>query len=170
MDTPIVALWDIYKQAFPPDERRSFTQLIDSLNPPNNAQLTTMIENDTLIGFIISWQLCDFVFVEHLAISSFFRGQGFGTKMLEAFIGNTVQPIVLEVELPMTATSQRRIEFYTKLGFRLHSVPYQQPPYTSFQQPVELLLMSRGDIDLEKKYDTIVKQIYDHVYNFKPCV
>ena len=76
----------------------------------------------------------------------------------------TGKPAVLEVEKPDDELSQRRIRFYQRLGFVLSPRPYTQPPYSPDRHPLELRLMSYGEIDLDQTFDLVVTRIHNRVY------
>ncbi len=76
------------------------------------------------------------------------------------------RPIILEVELPTTILSERRVGFYQRLGFRLwENVQYQQPAYHNDGNAIPMKLMSYGDIDIERNLVDIRSKIYSIVYN-----
>ncbi|MEY0588225.1 GNAT family N-acetyltransferase [Providencia manganoxydans] len=69
----------LYDSAFPAYEKRSFQgrQLI--LNH-QDYYLYYFTENEVFIGFVECWKINDFYYVEHFAISSNLRGNGYGQK------------------------------------------------------------------------------------------
>ena len=84
------------------------------------------------------------------------RGGGLGRRILDAFIRQAGQPIVLEVEPPTTDIAARRIGFYRRCGFRLwEHRTYMQPPYAADLRRSPLLLMVHGDLDEEKDFERI---------------
>jgi ribosomal protein S18 acetylase RimI-like enzyme len=123
------------------------------------------IEDGQLVGFLTYWDIDKFIFVEHFAIAPEFRNEGYGRKAMKLF-QNTSKPIVLEVELPATILSERRIGFYQRLGYKLwENVPYQQPAYLSDGLAIPMKLMTYGDVDVERDLIEIRSKIYSIVYN-----
>nr|MBP7373044.1 GNAT family N-acetyltransferase [Opitutaceae bacterium] len=70
-----------------------------------------------------------FTFMEHLALDPVWQSRGLGRQAVGWAMGHLARPLVLEVELPVDATSRRRIAFYERLGFRTFPETYVQPPY-----------------------------------------
>jgi ribosomal protein S18 acetylase RimI-like enzyme len=134
------ALWAIYESSFPPDERRDLASQA-ALFKDKRYSLTAAFEGGSLVGFISSWELGGFSFIEHFAVREGLRGHGTGTGMLKAFMAGRGR-IVLEVEPPSDGLKKRRISFYERLGFRLDPRPYTQPPYGEGKKPVVLRLMA----------------------------
>lgn len=116
-------------------------------------------------GFLGFWQLPRFAFLEHFAVVPAVRGKGMGSRALKAWMKEVNQPIVLEVEPPVTEMAQRRIEFYQRAGFHLNSFPYQQPPYDVHKPWVPLQVMSYpAQLDLQE-FEEVVQVLYQKVYN-----
>lgn len=156
----------LYLESFPLSERRD-TELMFDLYKRNTTFTILILEKENqYVGFFTYWDFNDFIFAEHFAISPDFRNGGFGGKVMKLFIKSITQPIVLEVELPTTILSERRIGFYQRLGFRLwEDIPYQQPPYQVDGKPVPMKLMTYGDIDLNKNLQEVRDSIYSAVYS-----
>lgn len=158
----------LYIDSFPESERRE-TGLLFGLHTSNNNTFTIqmIVDNDEYVGFLTYWKFTSFVYAEHFAISPLFRNGGFGGQVMDLFIQSVSQPIVLEVELPSTILSERRIGFYQRLGFKLwEDIPYQQPPYRKDENPVPMKLMTYGNIDLNKHLQEVREDIYRDVYNY----
>lgn len=158
---------NLYIESFPLSERRPVEKMMDLYKNNKRFVITLTVENDQLVGFLTYWDIDDFIFAEHFAISPEFRNGGYGGKVMELFLANTSKPIILEVELPNTILSERRIGFYQRMRFKLwENIQYQQPPYHGDENTVPMKLMSYGDIDLEKNIKEIRNKIYSEVYNY----
>ncbi len=108
---------------------------------------TVFSDSGSVVGFLSSWELEGFTFIEHFAVRADRRGRGIGKEMLAHFLEGR-ENIVLEVEPPGGDIQNRRIAFYKRLGFVLNPYDYIQPPYGESKKPVHLLLMSRpGALD-----------------------
>ena len=124
------------------------------------------IKDDLYVGFLTYWDLGAFIFAEHFAISPEFRNGGYGGKVMNLFVKEMSKPIILEVELPTTILSERRIGFYQRLNFRLwDDIAYQQPSYHEGENPIPMKLMTYGDFDLNKNLQEVRDKIYSIVYN-----
>ena len=140
----------IYNASFPAEERRPYRNaaaLDDFIKRQNGrfAITAAIDDNDALLGFITLWQLKDGVtYVEHFAVDETSRGHNIGSRLL-AHVLATSPYILLEVERPEDDLTRRRISFYQRHGFTLHTdYPYFQPPYATGLNSVPLLLMTRG--------------------------
>jgi hypothetical protein len=104
------------------------------------------------------------VYVEHFAIDETARNGGFGAVAMKQFIAQTTHPVVLEVEIPTSELSRRRIGFYERLGFIADNHAYQQPPYTEGGAWLPMQLMTYGRIDMEESFDYVRACLYKKVY------
>ena len=156
---------NLYIESFPLSERRPVEKMLDLYRGDFPFIISVTVEDDQLVGFLTYWDLDDFIFAEHFAISPEFRNGGYGRKVMELFKNDMTKPIVLEVELPATILSERRIGFYQRLGFKLwENIQYQQPAYYEHTGTVPMKLMSYGNIDVEKELIEIKGKIYSVVY------
>ncbi|QHL89127.1 GNAT family N-acetyltransferase [Nibribacter ruber] len=166
--TPVFAqAWQLYEEAFPPEERRSLPQQDTLLQEPAYS-FNAIFHKKDLVGILGFWQLPSVVFLEHFAIHAAGRGQGLGEKVLQQFLAESSAPVVLEVEPPATELARRRIRFYERLGFLLHSFPYQQPPYSPEKPWVPLQLMSFPKALALPAFETMVQDLYRQVYKVDP--
>jgi len=158
---------NLYIESFPLSERRPVSTMLDLYKEEDSPFIIAVtIEDGQLVGFLTYWDLDTFIFAEHFAISPEFRNGGYGRKVMELFKAGVDKPIILEVELPSTILSERRIGFYQRLGFRLwENIQYQQPAYYDETGTVPMKLMSFGNIDVEKDLREIKEAIYSIVYN-----
>lgn len=165
-DQEIAFVKDLYVESFPASERRPIELMFDLYQNNDPFIITVAVENNELVGFFTYWEFKDFIFAEHFAISPQFRNGGFGRKVMDSFIEKNHLPIILEVELPTTILSERRIGFYQRIGFRLwEDIQYHQPAYSERWGAIPMKLMTFGDIDLEKDLTEIRSKIYSVVYN-----
>jgi len=157
------AVKSLYLSAFPPDERREYSELIQQLNIDECA-VNLIIAGEKNVGFCIAWDFNDFVYLEHFAIEPELRGLGIGEETLSLIRRNFNKPVILETELPLDEISNRRIGFYRRNGFRLLHRHYLQPSYDGIKPEVEMKLMStRVDFtseELDSFIDIIRKKVY----------
>lgn len=158
----------IYENSFPPDERRDFGAMIDLIETQTKFTVALIEKGDQAVGFITYWKWPDFIYIEHFAIDQDSRSNGLGTQILNRFIEQTDQPIVLEVELPENDLCKKRISFYERIGFTLHPEHhYIQPPYSKDKQPMELLLMTYGLNTFEtQQFENVRHKLYTDVYQY----
>ena len=166
-DPAIGQVEELYTSAFPADERRDFSDFTELLSRGAFSVLGAFDAScggDKLLAFITFWKLDGITYLEHFAVVPQMRGRGLGRKVFTHFLGNVASTIVLEVEPPVTLIAVRRIRFYESLGLKLwDGVPYVQPPYGPGRQPLELKLMTHGEVS-QGLLEGSVAQIHCRVY------
>lgn len=156
----------IYIDSFPSDERREWLELEQILQQPK-FNLTQVFDDQELIGFISTWNLPDFIFIEHFAIKKSVRGKGLGSQVIKLILNEKSPRIILEVEEPTTGSKMKRITFYERLGFSVCESNYWQPPYCADKSKVKMLLMSFPDKIHPREFTEIKTHIYREVYQLK---
>ena len=161
----VAFLEHLYIESFPLSERRPVDLMFDFYNSNPRFRISVAIRDNKRIGFLTHWDLGDFIFIEHFAISPDFRNGGNGGKVMKSFIAQMTKAIVIEVELPTTILADRRIGFYQRIGFRLwDDILYHQPAYYEETGTIPMKLMTHGDIELKENLTEIRNTIYDEVY------
>ncbi|MFV0537675.1 MAG: GNAT family N-acetyltransferase [Dysgonomonas sp.] len=156
---------NLYIESFPPSERRPIEKMLDFYQNNDLFFIDVAVEDGRLVGFLTYWDIDEFIFAEHFAIAPEFRNGGYGRKVMELFQKST-KPIILEVELPSTILSERRIGFYQRLGYKLwENVQYQQPAYAIDGLAIPMKLMTYGNLNVERDLIDIRSKIYSIVYN-----
>lgn len=145
----------LYEEAFPIEERRPYAdveQFEAFLAANAMSALALKGETGAFLGFMTCWQFPEFIYVEHFAITGDMRGHGLGARMLSR-LKDVDTRILLEVELPLTDESRRRVAFYEHSGFRLHKeLKYLQPAYAYGLPAVEMAIMTAGLDDMPSRY------------------
>lgn len=167
-DSVMVKIEQLYTSAFPPDERRDFADfkalLADAAMPFAVIGAFDKVNPDRLLAFVSYWQFGDISYIEHFAVIGEMRGRGVGSSVLRHFVAEVSPSIVLEVEPPVTPVAVKRIDFYRSLGLKLWSdVHYVQPAYAPDKQPLEMKLMTHGDV-MESQLMQVVGQMRRLVY------
>lgn len=159
----------LYTTAFPPEERRS--EWIDEgtissfIEEKDDFNIIIASIDDSFVGFLSYWHFKEYIYIEHFAVEKSNRGKGIGKKILQHVIENICGNIILEVELPNSDISKRRVNFYKNEGFVLwQSIEYIQPAYSEGQAPVPLMLMTNGDMLLSSAEDEKILEIKNRVY------
>lgn len=157
----------LMESAFPATERRPADQQREYTEENMLFHPHIIWDNHAFIGILNYWILNGFVYIEHFAIVPELRKRGYGKRALRCLMADTTLPIVLEAEPPTDETSKRRIAFYEQQGFTLWEREYIQPPYAPHLPEVPLKLMVHGGLKMETDFDTIKKEIRNHVYGLK---
>lgn len=133
----------LLESSFPKSERRDVENQRQICEQNQNFHWELVCDDETPVGILTWWDFGMFRYAEHFAIDSTIRNKGYGRESFELFIKSSSLPIVLEVEKPNDEMSMRRIEFYKRLGFQLHSdFEYAQPPYRQGDDFTSMFLMS----------------------------
>lgn len=154
-----------YVDSFPEVERRNFTLVRNLIDAHPLFTMVALFHANMYVGFISYWEFENFRYIEHFAIDSSARNGGYGGSALRGLLVQNEKPVVLEVEIPTDEWSCRRITFYERLGFTLNDQRYYQPSYHDVQEsPLEMRLMSWGNLQLAHSFRQVVKQIHEQVY------
>lgn len=158
----------LYVDSFPSCERRELDVLRAMIPEKEHFSPYIIFEGKKMVGIITAWDLGTFIYIEHFAIDPLLRGGGIGYKAMTQFCGKVGKPVVLEVEKPETDIARRRIGFYNRLNFHLHTHPYIQPPYGPDKEPLELFLMTYDFSDFDRQFKQVESSIHAEVYGMKP--
>lgn len=135
--------WRIYEATFPMSERRSWEQQVALMTTEPRYRVQLIRLSGAVVGLLTWWDLPEWTFVEHFALSPEVQGMGLGTHTLRDFVATAPRPILLEVEPPQTPLQQARVRFYERLGLVLHAdIAYMQPPYQHGQPAISLCVMT----------------------------
>ncbi|MDU1903827.1 MAG: GNAT family N-acetyltransferase [Dysgonomonas sp.] len=156
----------LYIESFPLEERRPVLGMHHLMEEEDKFEVFLLTNDEnSRIGFMTCWTFESFVFLEHFAISPEYRSGGNGSEAIRALIDNITLPLIGEIELPETSDfAARRLKFYEKLGFRIWDLPYEQPPYIEDGNSIPMLLLTYGDLDLLKEFETVKNILYTQVY------
>lgn len=155
--------WEIYLEAFPPEERKTLDAQTQLMNNPLY-HYDIVIVDDELIGFVLWWNLDSVRFIDHFATASKHRNKDFGKMILENFVKNHNKPVLLEVELPYSDINKRRIKFYERIGFKLNLHHYELPVFIEGEPPLQLLLMTYPNAISEKETKQFMEVCHPIVY------
>jgi len=154
------ALWHLYDSAFPSAEREQRSVILETLRRGDGVVVRAR-QNNSTIGMAFAHMLRHppVLFMVYLAVAPEFRSRNIGAALFEKLWeegrrrysdeGLKAEGMVWEVDIPGRATSElglrqsrRRIAFFERLGGRLLSVAYFQPPVDGIT-PVPMRLMFR---------------------------
>ena len=160
-------IYKLYYSAFPPNERRTRTELELIFEATDNFFINSIHFNAEFAGLLNFWKFDDFIYLEHFAIAEKFRSQKTGSTLLKNFMENTNVSIIIEVEQSTNALAARRINFYEKLGFNLINLPYAQPPYDGISEFIPMHIMSNDASFAIAHFEHIKNNIYENVYSWR---
>lgn len=157
-------IYELMETSFPDIEHRTKEDQRDLFKDSAYQVWIVRQDNGTLGGFLSTWDFGDFRFAEHFAVNPALRGHGLGKEMLADWLDSSCLPAVLEVELPENEIAKRRIGFYERLGFRLNTFPYLQPPMQKGKDNLPLYIMSYPAALTAEDFLPWKKILYTRVY------
>ncbi len=158
--------YSIMEESFPVDERRPYEKQRELLDNKIYKLFGVWCEySGDLKGLMAVYELENMVFLEHFAVSSRYRNSGLGANMLQELIESCGKMVCLEVELPTTEMTRRRIGFYERNGLCYNDYDYVQPALAKGQKPVELRIMSSGKKLSYEEFVGVRELIYKEVYH-----
>ncbi|MXV37190.1 GNAT family N-acetyltransferase [Flavobacteriaceae bacterium Ap0902] len=159
-DSVLKQIYEHYIEAFPPAERRSEQQFYDLVNH-SKSNINSILLNDEYVGYIVTWDLNDAIFIEHFEVFPTHRGKKIGEKVLEHLIQDNML-VLLETEPnDYGEMATRRIKFYERNGFTIIDKNHVQPAYALEKDPLTLFLMANDEID---NYEEVMEELYKTVY------
>lgn len=120
---------------------------------------------DKIVGVMALWNLEDFWFIEHFAVTTALRNKGIGKKMLDFVKLSFEKYVILEVELPYNEMNKKRIGFYQRNGFLYNDYEYYQHPLNKGDKPLPLRIMSFPNEINKEQFDKVAETLKVNVYN-----
>lgn len=160
-DYRIKQIFESYSSTFPEDERRDWDKFVRLFVHPK-VKILSVLNNTQNIGYLIIWELSNYVFVEHFEVFSEFRNQKLGSHITNYLFKNYPR-IILEIEPEnLNEDSKRRFSFYQRNGFNLIDDLYIQPSYGEGKKSLQLWLLANYHPENVKE---LKDEIYDIVYH-----
>lgn len=158
------SLFELMEQSFPACERRTRAEHWAEFRRPQFHSLC-YCPKGMIAGFMNYWEMEDFLYLEHFAVSPELRGKGIGAELAEELKKLARGLIVLEAEpSEQSDMAQRRTRFYERLGFSVNPYDYLQPPISANQPPVPLRLLTYPRAVSQEEYLRIRDGLYTKVY------
>lgn len=113
----------LYINSFPKKERIPFKLLL-KLCDENKMELLLVTDRDLFVGFLFVVHYKELVFILYFAIDEIFRGNGYGSKVLQLMNERySDKRIILNVESTQVmaanqAERERRKKFYVRHGYK----------------------------------------------------
>ena len=146
--------WQLYEEAFPATERRSFLQHAAAMREPA-FHCAHLADENGFAGIMAYWQWDELIYLEHLAIVGTRRSQGLGRQVLEMLAGN----VILEIEPVVDVDTARRLSFYESCGFQCLPQSHVQLAYQKGFPDIELWLLSRPG------FNEVQVEQFEHLYH-----
>ena len=161
-------IYKIMQKSFPVSEIRSKSGQ-EELLYDNRYKIYCYKKDAVIVGVLCVWEIEIGCFLEHFAILPHLRGQGIGSDMLKEFLATVKQGelIFLEAEPITDDVTQRRINFYKRMGFYLNNYDYCQPAFSPTLPAVPLKIMTYGKPLSEEEFLAVKRSVYSEVYHQK---
>ncbi len=157
-------LVDLYREAFPEEERRDIEQLKVLLKEENSMFFNAIEYEGRLAGLLVYWNFGTFYYIEHLAVFAEMRNKKIGQHILDWVREYLKEMCILEVEPAETEMAIRRIHYYQRNGYQILDRQYLQPSYTGEGKPFPLWIMGNGSPEstavLQKQIEIIKEKVY----------
>ena len=128
----------LYRISFPPHEQRETASQAEILGHAAY-HFDAVCDEGRFIGEILYWDLGGAYYIEHFCVLPEMRSQRYGQRILAAM---RPTPLILEIDPPVDALSQRRRGFYARCGFVENPYPHIHPPYHRDNAGHALVVMS----------------------------
>lgn len=160
------AFRQLYTTSFPDFEQRSDAQQRLAFTVPGYC-LDLYHCHDKLTGFLSYWLFDDYIYIEHFAVASECRGQGYGSSILQAFVSARPLTVLLEIDPVTDEQSAARLKFYQRCGFVKNPFPHVHPPYHKKYEGHSLLVLTTPKEINEKTYARFSRDLA--VYVMEPA-
>lgn len=144
---------------FIPDELRDYEDVVRLFG--HNYTIEHILLDGVRTGFMGTWQVGGYTFLEHFVIYEPFRNRGIGGRALE-YLQDRAGRLLLETEPPAEPMAARRLGFYLRHRMKLNPQQYFQPPYRPTGNACDLKLMSYPEALPD--FDGVAAMIYETVY------
>ncbi|MDB8987031.1 GNAT family N-acetyltransferase [Acinetobacter sp. RIT592] len=142
---------NMYNTSFPLFEQRTLEDQLLALQD-EKYYCMALCESELLIGLLFYWDLGEFAYIEHFAISSNLRGKSYGSKVIKEFC-KINKNVILEIDPPLDDVSIKRLNFYSKLGFKLQEFDHTHPSYRKDTPAHELKIMTYPNDITESEFN-----------------
>lgn len=161
-DPLLIGVPALYESAFPSVARIPSEKLLQLIDQYPQMKFNIITVRGKFCGMAIVWDLDKFRYLEYFAMLPHFRCQGIGTEVLGELCRQSSQPIVAEVEPPESDIQRRRIAFYRRNGFHVHS---QHPSILNgFHKDNPLWLIASQPLqDSDACQHEIIRAVYSRV-------
>ena len=149
----------LYQISFPLHEQREKASQIEILGNPDY-HFDVVCDGDSFVGEILYWNIAGALYIEHFCVLPAMRNKHYGQKILAALQD---RPLILEIDPPVDAISQRRKGFYERCGFVENPYPHTHPPYHKGNTGHDLVVMSSPKRLTPGEYEVFRNALYDTV-------
>lgn len=150
------ALEALYVRAFPQNERSPLEEIINEKS--GMLRVLAFYRNAVFCGMAVTLSTAELTHIIYLAIEEAFRGQGLGSRALEAIEREARgKKVIVDVERAEENASSndqrtRRIAFYLKNGYRETAVGYRW-------REEDYVILSYGGVMTKREWGSFWKEV-----------
>lgn len=111
-DYKIKDIYHSYSTTFPEDERRDWDQFVKLFSNPH-VKVISVLHESKVIGYLIFWELSDYIFVEHFEVFAEFRSQKLGSH-ITGYLFKNYQGLFLKLNQPISGKMLRDDILFTR--------------------------------------------------------
>lgn len=159
--------WRLYTESFPEHERRRISSHVRAVEDPD-FHTEVAIENGNLLAILFYWTTgSGMVYIEHIAVNPQMRGRGIGSDILCDFMArNRKRTVLLEIDPPVDITSEQRLAFYERSGFRNTGFVFNHPSYQKNGLCHDLLVLAHTSDISGEEYARFVEFLQNKVLRY----
>lgn len=156
----------LYTEAFPPVERREYSDHLIALNS-KDFHMCAICHEQNFAGIVFYWEWPEYIYLEHLAIAQDMRCKGLGGMVIKT-LEQKNKTIVLEMEPPENNEIEKknRLIFYENRGFKYNNMKHIKLQYrTGDENCASHVVLSYP----KKLNDASYKRFYKFLRTFVTC-
>lgn len=157
----------LYSSSFPVFEQRTEAQQAWAFGQAEY-HLAGYTDEEKWIGFISYWEFDTYIYIEHFAIDATLRGQGYGSRVLKAFVEKKDKTVLLEIDPIVDEVSAARLRFYTHCGFQTTPYTHRHPAYREGFPPHPLVVLTAPVAISEEEYRRFYSDLCEVVMRNTP--
>ena len=151
----------LYGISFPEHEQREAFSQAKILSDPAY-HFCLIRDGACFAGLALYWEDEQRLYVEHLCILPQMRNRGYGAGAL-GVLKQTGKTVILEIDPPVDAISQRRKGFYQRCGFVENPYAHVHPPYHRGNAGHALVVMTYPRALSPEEYRAFAKMLRTRV-------
>ena len=157
-------VWQLYENSFPTAEKRKEEDQLRAFADERFFPLSAW-NGSELVGLLFYWEWDNYRYLEHIAVNSHLRGNGYGSQMLR-HLRDSEKTIILEIDPLTNELSVRRLQLYERAGFTLTPYRFVHLPYRLHVEPIELLILSYPKMITKAQHSDFLRFLNEEVIKY----
>lgn len=166
-DPQFEKFWEVYEYSFPKHEKRTRENQIKVIEN-GSCDVDAFLVDGEFVGFLIYWEFSTFIYAEHFALAKEVRSKGYGSEILSTFIKlHSDKIVVLDIDPIVNEITERRRNFYLRLGFKQNPYYHIHPSYESVDgEKFELILMTHSRELTAEEFAQFKDALYNKIITY----